>query len=343
MKRSMCGIALLAVATALWSCNGDPTGSIRDSGQKILADPTSVFVAQGESKFVTVALVDGQGNQLAAEFTPQNVGPGITVVRDTTFLHTTTGTPIQTSARFIVTATGPAATSFDVVSGGTSATVPVKVLPIDVAAAFSNPTPAANEAVTLTLTGFLFTPTSFVVIGADTAIVLSHAADETSISIMPTPGATGAVTIGNVEVTYLPGTPVTLPTAATLTVAALAGPLPGTAAPGTAPAFPVPAAGLTSALFDIPDFAATIDHFYRLDVPEAGDYTITVDWTLGSDIDVVVCTDITCSAFNPQFGAATGNKPESAVFTLTAGTQVLLVEDFGANAAGAQIKITMSH
>jgi hypothetical protein len=189
MKRSMCGIALLAATTALWSCNGDPTGSIRDTGDRILVDPTSVFLDQGANKFVTVELVDGQGNQLEADFTPQNVGAGITVVRDTTFLQTSTG-HIQTSERFIVTGVTPASTSFELASAGHVDTVPVRVLPISFAATFSNAAPALNEVVTITApSGFKFAPTATIIFGADTAVITTRAADSSSISFVPVPGA----------------------------------------------------------------------------------------------------------------------------------------------------------
>src|SRR5687767_2055239 len=86
MKRSMCGLVVLAAVTGLWSCNGDPTGSIRE-GEKVLADPAIVFIDQGATKFVTAELVDGQGNQLETDFQVQNVVAGITVEEDTTFVH----------------------------------------------------------------------------------------------------------------------------------------------------------------------------------------------------------------------------------------------------------------
>jgi hypothetical protein len=357
MKRSMCGIALLAAATALWSCNGDPTGSIRDEGDTILVDPTSVFLDQGTNKFVTVELVDGQGNQLEADFTPQNVGAGITVVRDTTFLETSTG-HIQTSERFIVTGATPASTSFDLVSGGESITVPVRVLPISFAAVFSTAAPALNEVVTITApSGFKFAPTATVIFGADTAVVTTRAADSSSISFVPVPGAAAIAatpTVTGVLSDVAPSAPLTIPTADALTIPAVAA-LPGTAAPGSAPAIPIPAAGQTTATFDAPDFAATIDHFYKLNVTEAGDYTITVDWTIGNDVDAPVCiADPTCGSEDFVDPTVSGNKPESGTFTLPVGTSVLWVEDFGAiqdqfglppgtPAIGARLKITISH
>jgi hypothetical protein len=82
--------------------------------------------------------------------------------------------------------------------------------------------------------------------------------------------------------------------------------------------------------FDAPDFAATIDHFYRLNVTEAGDYTVTVDWTVGNDVDAPVCVaDPTCAAEDFTDATVSGNKPETGTFTLPVGTSTLLIEDFG--------------
>ena len=85
-----------------------------------------------------------------------------------------------------------------------------------------------------------------------------------------------------------------------------------------------------AAFFDLPDFAATIDHFYQINVAEAGDYTVTVDWTIGNDVDAPVCVaDPTCAAETFTDPTVSGAHPESGTFTLPAGTSTILVEDFG--------------
>jgi hypothetical protein len=338
MKRSMCGIALLAAATALWSCNGDPTGSIRDSGQKILADPTSVFVSQGESKFVTVELVDGQGNQLAAEFTPQNVGAGVTVVRDSTFLQTTTGTPIQTSERFIVNGITPVSTSFDVVSGGDSITVPVRVLPISFAPTFSNAAPVQNEAITITApTGFLFASNAIISFGADTAVVVSRATDGTSFTFVPVPAFLAGTFVGTVSgaLSDLFNTvPLSIPTVDSVAIPGIAA-VPGTGAPGSAPNLNGPAAGTSSVIFDAGTFTAadiTFDaglgaQYYKVTITEAGDYKFITNWVgaaIAPDMDAILCSDATCSDGGASAGVTVG-QPETGIFTLVPGTYYLAV------------------
>jgi hypothetical protein len=335
MKRSMWGITLFAASAGLWACNGDPTGDLRE-GEKIIADPTSVFINEGATKFVTVELVDGQGNQLATEFAAQDIAGGITVEEDPTFLQTTIGTRLPTQERFVVTGLTPSVSSFVVTAGDTSLTVPVRVLPTSFGATFSNAAPAQNEAVTVTAPeGFDFSDVSGVVLGADTGVVLSHAEDGNSFTFVARPGLDTLPTrnIGSiigVTSDLYSSVPLTLPTLDSITVAPAAQ-IAGTEDPAAAPTIAAPGVGQTAAFFDRPDFAdENIDHFYKLNVTEAGDYTITVDWTVGNDVDAPLCvSDPTCAAETFTDPTVSGNKPESGTFTLPVGVHTLLVEDFG--------------
>jgi hypothetical protein len=339
MKRSMCGLVLLAAATGLWSCNGDPTESIRE-GEKLLTEPSSLFLDAGATEFVTVQLVDGQGNQLAADFSVQNVGTGITVVEDPTFIPTSDGSQLQTRSRFIVTGVAPVSTSFEVVSGGATASVPVRVTPTGATVTLSNPAPAANEPLVVTLpAGYKFGASPNVNVAGDPGIVLAAAADSTSITVLLPPGTTGPLTVDSVQVDFLPGVNLSLPTTETVTVGP-AVPLPGTTSTATAPALAIPPPGGITAVFDAPDFTASVDHFYRLDVAEDGDYTVTTDWDIGSDIDQILCPNAACSGADGA--AATGNHPESATYTLTAGTYYVWLNDFGADAGGATVSIVVT-
>jgi hypothetical protein len=340
MNRSMCGLILLAAATALWSCNGDPTDDIR-TGERIVADPGSVFLDLGTSEFVVVGMVDNQGNQLTVDFTPQEVGPGITVERDTTFLQTTIGTHLETRQRFIVTGVTPTATSFKLVSGGQEVLIPVKVTPIGTTVTLSNAAPAMNEPLTVTLpAGYKFGTAPGITVGADVGVTTAVAPDSSSVTVVLPPGTTGTITVDSVQADFLPGVNLALPTTETVTVGAT--PLAGTDDPSTAPAIPLPAAGGLTATFDIPDFVATVDRFYRLDVTEPGDYTITVDWDIGSDIDAPVCvSDPTCASEDFADPTVSASHPESGTFTLPAGTHILWVNDYGADAAGTTLSIVV--
>jgi len=342
MKRSMCGLIVLAAVAGLASCGGDPTGDQIEQGQQVIADPSSMFLSTGGSEFVVVQVLDELGNQLPVNFEAQNVGPGITVVRDSTYLQTTIGTNLETAQRFIVTGTAPTATQFELASNGVSTTIPVKVTPTGTTATLSNAAPAMNEPLTVTLpAGYKFGTAPGVTVGGDVGITTAVAPDSSSVTVILPPGATGTVTVDSVQVDYLPGVNLSLPSDQTVTVGSTS--LAGTDAPTTAPSIPLPAAGGTTATYDVPDFAATIDHYYKLDVTEPGDYTITVDWSIGSDLDAPVClSDPTCASEDFADPTVSGNKPETGTFTLPAGTSVLWVEDYGGDAAGAKLSIVIT-
>jgi hypothetical protein len=343
MKRSMCGIVLLAAATALWSCNGDPTEAIRDEGQKVLAEPTSVFVDQGATEFVTLELVDGQGNQLETDFTLQNIGAGIAVEEDTTFLQTSTG-HINTSQRFIVSGLAPGSTSFDVTSGGETLTIPVRVVPTSFAIAFSNAAPAANEPVTITLpAGYKFAAGAGGTTDQGPLIVQSFTADSTGLVVLVPPGSTGAITIDSVHADFLPGVTLAgLPSDAAVTAAPVV-PQAGTGATGTAPALPIPAIGQTVSFYDggtydylaplvfagVPGVFNIPSRLYRITVPADVSLTTTVDWPSPEDLGLYFFqsngTTLTGAAGDAGGGGA---HPETATNTLTAGTYFMAVVNF---------------
>ena len=333
MKRSMWGITLIATAAALWSCNGDPTGDLR-AGERILADPASVFIDEGATKFVTVELVDGQGNQLATTFGAQDVGAGITVEPDPTFLRTTINTKLPTQERFVVTGLTPSVSSFVVTAGDTSLTVPVRVLPTSVASTFSTAAPAQNEVITVTApAGFSFAGVTGVVVGADTGVVVAHAADGSSVSFVARPvldsvPATNPVTVIGASSALYPTVPLNLPSLNTLTVAPIA-PIAGTGAPGSAPVFNAPTVAGVTAIFDAGTFTGadiTGDggigaQYYQIVVADSADYSVSVDWDGGSDLDGVLCTDAACSG---GFFLGSGSAhPEASILTLPAGTYYL--------------------
>jgi hypothetical protein len=342
MKRSMWGITLIAAAAGLWSCNGDPTGDVR-VGEKIIADPSSVFIDEGATKFVTVQLVDGQGNQLATDFAAQNVGSGITVAEDPTFLATTIGTRLPTQERFVVTGLAPSVSSFEVVAGDTTLTVPVRVLPTSFAATFSNAAPAQNEIVTITApAGFSFAAVSGVVVGADTGVVVAHAADGTTVSfvarpVLDTVPATNPVTVVGASSGLYPSIPLALPSLDSMTVAPVVS-IAGTATPGSAPTFTAPLVGLVTAVFDkgtftgvdvTPDaaFGSSGAQYYKIVIPEAGDYSVSVGWDGTTDLDAFLCPDAPCATGGTQLGSGTAN-PEASIVTLTPGTYFLSVASF---------------
>jgi hypothetical protein len=210
-------------------------------------------------------------------------------------------------------------------------------------AILSTTTPTAGQPILMTApAGFVFQPAAAVSVAGIAAIVNSRAVDGSSITFQIAPGTVGAVGVDSALLTTLPQFPLSLPVRDTIVAAPLA-PLAGTDDPATAPNTDAPGVGGATAIFDAPDFVATIDHFYKLTVTEAGDYTMTVDWSLGSDVDGLVCLDVACSGFaEPAFGMATAAHPETATYTLAAGTYYLLVEDFAGDAAGSTVTVTIT-
>jgi hypothetical protein len=228
----------------------------------------------------------------------------------------------------------------DTIETTTKVTTPAVTLTTN----FSTVTPAVNEVVTVTAPGFFFPPTTVLVQGADTATVLDISADGSTMSFIPVPGADTVPTISGLALNILPDVALKIPASATVTVDSVI-PTTGSLDPATGPIIPVPAdSGFSSIFRAIPGYPGGVveDRWYRFVVPTDGDYTITVDWTVGTDIDVGVCTEAGAPTFDCDFKAATGNHPETDDFTLTAGNYALLVEDFGEDAAGTQITVTMT-
>ncbi|HEY5939232.1 MAG TPA: hypothetical protein VIT87_00330, partial [Gemmatimonadales bacterium] len=204
MKRLLRGSVVLAVAVGFLSCSGDPTDSFREPAG-IVATPTTVFINVGETKPVLVSLVDDQGNQIAADYEITAVGPGIAVVLDTTYLHTTApGVSIDNQSRFNVSASGIANSSFTLNAGGQSLVIPVKVTPSAVDIVISNPTPAWGDTITLTApAGVLFTDTSAVTFaGGAPGDIVSLSPDRTVLTVVPGPNTAGVVTISNTTVAF---------------------------------------------------------------------------------------------------------------------------------------------
>jgi hypothetical protein len=198
-------------------------------------------------------------------------------------------------------------------------------------ATLSSAAPAVNTPVVLTSTNaqFTFVDPAVIAIGADSSAIVTGQTANT-ITFLPAPAATGNVGVGAVDVV---GFGIPLPsTAPNITVSSTVPSLPGTGSAATAPALPVPAVGGTTAIYDAGTFTAHIlaptapDQVYRLVAPAAGDYTVTVNWNNDADVDVALCADGAC--VTADFTAATGNHPESATYTLTAGTHFLVLDLF---------------
>jgi hypothetical protein len=202
--------------------------------------------------------------------------------------------------------------------------------------------PAANQPITVTLNNATFDPASATfTVGADAATLIGATAN--TATLIPTPGSFGLLFFNGVVIDSLPQFSLSLSNAETDTITV--GPV-GTAAgtddPATAPSLAVPDPGFAAPFFDAADFNASTDHWYKLVVPADGDYDIALDWSSGSDIDMFVCPSPGTITGACIFDAATGNQPEEAVFTLTAGTWYVIADDYAGDAGLSTLSITVA-
>ncbi len=349
MKHSRFGLVFLLACGGLLACNGDPTSSIRDDNPpRIVADPAVIFLNQGETKSMTVELVDAQGNQLPATFEATSGGPEATVTRDTTFLETTNGTNLNTSERFVVTSGDAGQTTITVSASGQTADIPVSVVPLSIAATFSNAAPAVNEAVTITLpASYKFGPDAGVTTDLADAVVLSFSADSTAIDVVLPPGSSGPLTLNGVAASFLPGLPLSLPTVDEVT--AVGTPVGGATTAAASP-IPVPALDATTTFFDggsggftggdISGDGGVGAQYYSFTVTEAGHYDFTTDWGNAADIDAALCFDAACN--DGTFIGASADQPETGGADLTPGTYYVAVVLF-AGTAPPFIRLDIAH
>jgi hypothetical protein len=335
MKRSMFGV--LALVAGMSACSGDPTSSLRDEVVGVVADPTSVFVAQDDSVAVIVSAIDGQGNALdVSDLTFQAGDASVSVVDDPTYLAVNIGTQLQQSRRLFVKGVSPASTKVTLTTNGHTLDLPVRVTPITVAATFSTATPAANELLTITLpAGFKFgegAGVSSALTGS--GIIASISADSTSADVLLAPGTTGTLLIDSVTVDFAPGVKFSLPTTDSVTVGAVT-PLSGTDAPGTAPAVTIPAAGAASTVFfdggtfDFLAFGSVPSRLYKIVVADTTTLTTAVDWPSGQDMGVYFFLADGATPFGtPGDGADPAQHPEVTTNTFAPGTYMMAILNF---------------
>jgi hypothetical protein len=217
----------------------------------------------------------------------------------------------------------------------------------DLNATFSNQTPAAVQAVTLTApAGFTFAPDAVVTIGGNVAIINSVAGDGSSIDLVPIPGSAGVASIDGVIPAGAPATTlVTMNTVETITVPSVVG-LEGTADTTTAPDLTVPTPGNSVTLNDAGgfdgDFLGFHTRWYVLEITAPTTLTFTVDWFQGQDLGLYFTQDganIVNAA--DSFGEGPGGHPETVTFALAPGTYYAGLLNFSAaNPSFFQITIS---
>lgn len=231
MNRVTRGTVVLAVALAALSCKGDPTDSLRNGVDHLVATPSSIFLAAGATTTILVEAVDEQGNRQGTGFTLGTVGAGITVVEDDSFnlIFNEKGNQVPPSkwprVQYVVTATAnTASSSFVVSAGGKNLTIPVRVIPTDLTVAtLSNATPALGDTIVITAPApFKFTPASLASAAGGPIVTLGISADSSQLTVVPGPSILGPVSVSNTVLDYAPTVgPFALTSAAALSTPAV--------------------------------------------------------------------------------------------------------------------------
>ena len=203
---------------------------------------------------------------------------------------------------------------------------------------FSTITPAAGAQVTLTSPEATFDPTTTMLIGASSPIILSNTG--TTITFLAPPGAAGEVNVGGVILNALPDFALTLPATDSLTVGTTVAALAGTDAPATAPSIGFPAAGTTTALYDAGTFGAAVCgdesgipcQLYKLSVPADASLDATLTWNNTTDLGLYVMTSDASSDIGQAcdgLGNGADGGQEACTLVLPAGNYILGVITFG--------------
>lgn len=230
-------------------------------------------------------------------------------------------------------------------------------------ATFSNQTPAAVQAVTLTApAGFSFdisldttvsddlvdttiTSPLVITIGGNPAIINSIAGDGSSVDLVPIPGSAGVASVDGVVPDATPDNIVTMNTVQTVTVPPVVG-LEGTEDTTTAPDFTVPTVGNTVTLNDAGafdgDFFGFHTRWYTLEITAPTTLTFTVDWFQGQDLGLYFTQDgVNIIDAADSFGEGPAGHPETVTIAFVPGTYYAGLLNFStANPSFFQIAIS---
>jgi hypothetical protein len=315
------------------ACNNDPTSNLQHGVTSMDASPSTMLVTLGKTKKVQVTARDEQGNPVESAYELGTLPAGITVTRDSSFLPEFVNDsllsvpPTAPTFQYIVGGTDFVSTSFTVSAGGKTVTIPVTVGPdaanVPISTVVSTGPNASDPTVIAAPAPYTFGPDAAVAFDAGDAIVLSTSTDGTQLTILPPPGATSKGIVSGLIVPYLPQSPVSDSTDVALTINAAVPSQAGTDKLSTAPdvsANPIFYDGGAFTGADVTTDGGLGAQYYKFTPAADGDFTITANWGNASDVDIVLCNDVTCSAPDFTGGGASTNQPEVAAQTLTGGT-----------------------
>ncbi len=317
MTRRFFGICTALTALVSGSCIDDPLADLDGAASAIVTSHAGLQLTQGGDAFpVTVSVVDGRAMPLQTPITATPCDGAVSVVADTAYA------PVPpTSARFIVAGVTPAASCLNLTGGGLTRQFETVVLPVSFSGAISDVTVGPWDTITVSATATLgFDPaTSQVDFGAgNLGQVLTRTATSLQVVVPPTTVDQPApLTIQNVDVTYVPGLRVNLPTSTTVTNVSQYGDPSG---PGGA------VITLPDTIYD--GFAnGVVDRFFTFTLAAPTTFTVVLEWASAADVDLLFC-NAACSAFVGNFNGATGANPETSTVTLAAGTYNIYINNF---------------
>lgn len=334
MNRRLFGAfgVLAVVALPVGGCKSDPLSDGDGTPAAVTADFTYLQLPIGATALVTAQALDARTTPLDVPLTFTPCTSDVSVEIDTSY-H-----PLpSTSTRAVVTAVSAAPTCVRISADGIEDTVSVAVLPAAFAGAFSAATLAGGDTLVISATNLLhFTPTAAVTVGGQTATVVARSA--TSLSVLVPFGVNGTATISGIDVTYVPGLVVTLPTTNTITQS---GDQWGTGyaswqtATDWTSMLPTVSGDTTHATIELPATQGAICPeqlmafgstgpcaIFKFTVVDSARVRFRANWNgtaAAPDIDLLVCSDSTQANFDGNtgapcafegFGGATGAKPQ---------------------------------
>lgn len=223
-------------------------------------------------------------------------------------------------------------------------------------------TPASanmNDTVVIALSGagpYRFRPTSQALLNTFPSIVLSISADSLTMKALAPAGQTGNPLLTNIRYANLPTFQVQAATASTLTMAAATSLGPDDIANAVTVQAPTTVGGIKGIWDQMtmtdadpsPGFdGGAKAQFMIVHVAVAGNYTVSVNWTSGTDIDIgLMAKDGSYSDASGKdyvnTAGLTSARPEATTATLAVGDYVLALIDFtGASTTAGALSVTI--
>ncbi len=331
MNRPLFGaLGVAAVLTlTVGSCKSDPFSNLDGGPAALVIDFSYLQMPIGSTAEVTASVVDGRATPLAVPITFTPCTTDLTTAIDTSY-H-----PVPaTSARAIVTAVTANPSCVEVRGGGLVDTVGVAVLPQTFGGALSSTSPQGGDTLTISSTTVLKFDTSAVTVtfgGGVGGVILSKTRDQLKV-LVPFSNA-GPLSITGIDVTYVSGLVVTLPTAATVTQTGnrWSGSVSWQTAPDISALLPSAASSSRMIVTRGADNAAVCPEvalgfgstgpcmMFKYTVAATTTLNFTTDWegtALAPDVDIYVCSDSTVANFGTACfvdggSGATGSEPQT--------------------------------